>query len=230
MRVLAENSPILRLDSVDSTQKVAIDLLRRGEPVGAVQALEQTQGKGRFGRPWHSPSRDCLAVSLVLSEHAGHPKPYLLGMALAVAAARAFSIHVQWPNDLVYAGKKLGGILTEVVAIETGRSVPVLGIGINLNQETFPEDIQSRATSLRQLGSEPVEPDDALTALIESARQLPEPQSWDSLRPYWMEMDETPGKRYRQIDGSEVWATGIGPNGELLHAGGVVLAADAILG
>ena len=236
MRSPLAGARLISLNSVDSTQNYAADLLKSGENVGAVLAQEQTSGRGRFGRPWHSPPGECLAVSLVFTDYIGHPRPYLLGMGLAVACAQAFECTVQWPNDVVYENRKLGGILTELLPNASGESVPVVGVGINLNlnQAQFPPDIADFATSVRLIHGHRMEPLDALHKILERFEALPELQGWPDLAPIWMELDTTRGKRYKLRDGQEAVALGVGPEGELLcEANGSehrALAADALLG
>jgi BirA family biotin operon repressor/biotin-[acetyl-CoA-carboxylase] ligase len=228
------NAKLVSLGSVDSTQTYAGDLLKGGERIGGVLALEQKAGRGRFGRTWHSPSGDCLAVSLVFTDSIGHPRPYLLGMGLAVACAQAFECSVQWPNDVVYQNRKLGGILTELLPNDKGESVPVVGVGVNLNQANFPSDIAEFATSIRLANGCQTTPLEALTKILQRFSALPELVHWSDLEPIWMPLDTTMGKRYKLRDGQEAIANGIGLGGELLcEVDGAeyrALAADALLG
>ncbi len=225
--------PLIQLDSVDSTQTFAGEMLRKGEYVGGVMAFEQTEGRGRFGRKWHSPPGECLAVSLVFKNYIGHPRPYLIGMSLALAAARAFKAQVQWPNDVVARGRKLGGILTELMLDEKDRLVPVVGVGINLGQQSFPEDIAETATSVILEHGLEVEPMYALDLILHQFESLREAQTWGELAKWWERFDATAGKRYTLQDGREGIAKGIGPEGELLCTVDgqevTVLAADAVL-
>ena len=234
MRSPLIDGPLIGLQTVDSTQAYAAAMLRRGEPVGAVYSLEQTAGRGRFGRPWHSPRGTSLSVSMVFPYYVGHPRPYLIGMSLAVACARAFDCQLQWPNDLVYEGRKLGGILTEMSPDAEDRSVPVVGVGINLNQTSFEPDIADRATSLLLAHGKEVMAVDALDQILTEFEALPEIREWSDLAPFWNQFDATPGKRYRLRDGQEAIATGVGSQGELLcvadGAEHSALAADALMG
>lgn len=234
MKSPLSTAPLITLDTVDSTQNLAADLLKRGEPIGAVLAQQQTAGRGRFGRAWHSPPGECLAVSLVFSDSIGHPRPYLIGMALAVACAQAFECNVQWPNDVVYENRKLGGILTEMLPNDKGESVPVVGIGINLNQAHFPADIAAFATSVRLIHGYEIQPMDALNRILERFEALPDLLDWSDLAPIWMALDTTKGKRYKLRDGQVATALGVGEAGELIcEADGRehrAMAADALLG
>jgi BirA family transcriptional regulator, biotin operon repressor / biotin---[acetyl-CoA-carboxylase] ligase len=221
-------------DEVESTQTVAADLLKEGAPVGVVFAKNQTQGKGRFGRVWHSESGDSLTMSLIFRQYADHPCPHLVGMAVACAAAATLHCELQWPNDLIFGGKKLGGILTELLPDEKGRRVPVVGIGINLNQKSFPAEIADRAISLAMYRGGAYDPEQIGRSVLERLPKLPEINTWEDLHPVWMLFDHTPGKSYRTADGKEAIAMGVGPEGPLICAvegeSTAVLAADAIFG
>ncbi len=228
------SAPLVVLDSVTSTQSYAADLLKSGEPVGAVMALEQTEGRGRFGREWHSPAGECLAVSIVFTNYIGHARPYLIGMSLAVACARAFKAQVQWPNDVVIRGRKLGGILTEMMTDDKDRLVPVVGVGINLNQLSFPSEIAEIATSVQLEHGLEIEPEQALDLITHQLESLREAYTWPDLARWWEKYDATAGKRYKLQDGREGIAQRIGEDGELIcKVDGKeerILAADAIMG
>jgi BirA family biotin operon repressor/biotin-[acetyl-CoA-carboxylase] ligase len=224
----------LSLEAVDSTQAEAAKRLRQGERIGVVSARSQTAGKGRFERKWHSDPGESVAMSLVFRDYADHPAPYLIGMAAACAAAAVLHCELQWPNDLVFGDKKLGGILTELLPDENGRRVPVVGIGVNLNQKEFPKEIADRAISLAQYRGGSYEPEAIGKAIVERFALLPEPDAWADLKPVWMLFDHTPGKSYTLPDGSEAIAMGIGPEGRLMCSvqgeSTAVLAAEAIFG
>jgi len=220
----------LELDAVGSTQDEAAALLRAGSPCPRViLARSQTQGRGRLGREWHSPPEASLAMSMILSERKDHPRPWLLGMALACAAAGVFHAKVRWPNDLFLDGKKLGGILTELV-----EGVPVIGIGVNLNQTTFPAELSEIATSLALHRPGVCEPRAAAEKVLARFEAIPVPADWSDLSPVWSLYDDTPGKRFRLPSGEVAVAVGVGPHGELLCSvegeSRIVMAAEAILG
>jgi BirA family transcriptional regulator, biotin operon repressor / biotin---[acetyl-CoA-carboxylase] ligase len=231
-------SPLLRgmveLEEVDSTQALAAELLARGEAPGVVLARHQTAGKGRFDRAWYSSAGESLTMSLVFLDYPEHPKPWLLGMSLAVAAAGVLHSRLRWPNDLVIQGKKVGGVLTELKPDMKGAMVPVVGLGINLNQTEFPLEVREVATSLALEREGNWQPREVALEILARLESLPEPSSWHDLQPIWRLFDDTPGKRYRLQSGEEAVALGIGPEGELLCAvegeSRTVMAADAILG
>ncbi|MBC8066103.1 MAG: hypothetical protein H7Y17_14820, partial [Chlorobia bacterium] len=135
---------------------------------------------------------------------------------------------------LVFGDKKLGGILTELLPDEQGLRVPVVGIGINLNQKSFLSDIADRATSLAMYRGGQYEAEAIGKSIVSRISLLPEPTAWDDLKPVWMLFDHTPGKSYKLPDGSEGIALGVGPDGRLICAvngeSTSVLAAEAIFG
>ena len=199
------------VDSVESTQQLAAELLRAEASVAVVLANEQTGGVGRFGRPWHSPAGTSLSMSLILRDYRDYPAPQFVGMAIAVAAAAALHCQLAWPNDLVIGERKLGGILTEIVD-----GVPIVGIGANLDVESFPDEIAQRATSLRLTYGGTHAPREVAERIVSGLKNLPEPDSWADLAPIWSMFDHTPGKRYRLPSGDEAIALGIGGDGRLL--------------
>jgi BirA family transcriptional regulator, biotin operon repressor / biotin---[acetyl-CoA-carboxylase] ligase len=141
----------------DSTNRVAMELGYAGEPEGAViLAEEQTAGRGRSGRSWHSERGAGLYVTLLLRPRLSPVQAPLLTMLAglsahsAIQAQTGLSAELKWPNDILMAGKKVGGILTEMHAEPTQVRFVIVGIGINTNQEKFPGDIASVATSLRK--------------------------------------------------------------------------------
>lgn len=222
------------LESVETTQSLAAAYLRNSEPVGVIFAHEQTAGKGRMGRTWLSKEGDSLTFSLLFRAYADHPKPYLVGMAAALAAAGVLHCQLRWPNDLVFGPLKVGGILTELLPDAEGRLVPVVGIGINLNQTDFAPEIASFATSLSKARGGHYNPQLIAHRIVERFATLPEPTAWSALAPIWSLFDFTPGKHYKLPSGEEAIALGIGSEGQLLCSvdgeSRAVLAAEALFG
>jgi len=125
---------IHRYPTLPSTMSVAATL-----PLGdVVVADEQTAGQGRHGHTWHSEARAGLYCSIVLLPH-----PVLtLALGLAVAEVIGLGCDLRWPNDVMLDGKKVAGILVQLV---DGKAIA--GIGINVNQTAFPDGLE--ATSIR---------------------------------------------------------------------------------
>jgi BirA family biotin operon repressor/biotin-[acetyl-CoA-carboxylase] ligase len=141
---------------IDSTNRVALELGHAGEPEGAVViAEEQTAGRGRAGRTWHSERAAGLYLTLLLRPPLSPVQAPLLTMLAGLSAHAAIqselnlSVDLKWPNDLLLRGKKLGGILTEMHAEPSTIKFVIVGIGINVNQEKFPGELSAIATSLR---------------------------------------------------------------------------------
>ena len=149
-----------RLGSVPSTNDFAKDLALRGAAHGtAVLAAEQTRGRGTKGRAWHSPAGLGLYASFILRGPGGgavpllHLVPLAAGLAAsdAVREAAAVETRLKWPNDILYDGKKLGGILAEGVSGAAGGDFVVVGIGLNVGHGAgdFPEELRASSTSIR---------------------------------------------------------------------------------
>lgn len=149
---------VLSYRRVQSTNEVALQIAQRGAPEGTlVVAEEQTAGRGRLGRIWHSPAGKGLWASLVLRPQMPPSLVFQLAICGALAVAEAIyqmthlPVKVKWPNDVMVRGKKLAGVLTESQADLASVAFVVLGLGINLDQrsEDFPESLRQRATSIR---------------------------------------------------------------------------------
>ena len=142
---------------IGSTNAAAMEAAAGGAPEGSVfLAEEQTAGRGRGGNRWHSARSTGIYCSVVLRPNLPPSDALILSLAagLAVqAAVREIDARVnpdlKWPNDLLVDGKKFCGILTEMNAEATRVRHVVVGIGINVNQQKFPEDLREIATSLR---------------------------------------------------------------------------------
>ncbi len=146
-----------------STNDLAKELAHRGGEEGTViLADEQTQGRGTKGRTWHSPAELGLYASVILRPPTRDVSlfPLVAGIAAAEAIHSTTSLEVglKWPNDVVWSGRKLGGILCESEFIGSEPSCVILGIGLNINQRRsdFPKELRSTAISLRMVLKHPV--------------------------------------------------------------------------
>ena len=142
-------------DSTDSTNTRAKRLAEDGAVHGTlVVADEQTGGRGRRGRVWESQKGVSIYMSLVLKPEIepNHASMLTLITAMAVAGGiektTGLECKIKWPNDLVSHGKKVCGILTEMSTQMDYINYIVIGIGINVQNESFPEEIGEVATSL----------------------------------------------------------------------------------
>jgi BirA family biotin operon repressor/biotin-[acetyl-CoA-carboxylase] ligase len=130
--------------------KDAAALAARGEPHGTVVVAEtQTEGIGRHGHSWHSASTGGLYLSIILRLPLAPDVLPVLAMALGLALQRAIddlagvACDLRWPNDVLLNEKKLAGIL-----VQTADTAVIAGIGVNVNQTAFPEELRAIATSL----------------------------------------------------------------------------------
>ncbi|MDR5683121.1 MAG: biotin--[acetyl-CoA-carboxylase] ligase [Armatimonadota bacterium] len=188
-------------DTVGSTNDVARTLAYMGEPEGTVVVAQtQTAGRGRLGRRWVSPPGG-LWFSVILRPIAAPHDVPLLGLAAAVAASRGIEracgvrVGLRWPNDLIVARKKVGGILAEA-----GPEIRwvVVGIGINANVE--PDRLPEGATSLSAVVGEPVDRAALLRAILaelETAYEAFRGEARATLLGQWRERATTLGKRVR---------------------------------
>lgn len=144
-------------ESIDSTQKIAHRLAYEGAPEGTIIiAEEQLAGKGRMARKWYSPKYTGVWMSMILRPNIPPPKAPQLTLIAAVAVVQAIQAmtsltpQIKWPNDILINGKKVTGILTELLAEADKINAIIIGIGINVNQqmEDYPEELRAIATSL----------------------------------------------------------------------------------
>ena len=149
---------ILYFDSIDSTNTKAQELAEKGYPSGTlVVADKQIAGKGRRGRNWESPSGCGVFMTLMLKPDINPNNASMLTLVSALAVAKALAditgkdAKIKWPNDIVIDGRKVCGILTEMSAQFDYINNIVIGIGINVNNSSFPEEISATASSLRLL-------------------------------------------------------------------------------
>jgi BirA family transcriptional regulator, biotin operon repressor / biotin---[acetyl-CoA-carboxylase] ligase len=224
----------------DSTQNVARKAAIAGAPEGfCCMADEQTAGRGRQGRTWSAPAGSALLASILIrrSPTTTNGLPFAAGIAAldALDATVGVAAQLKWPNDIVLAGRKLGGILCEV---EPRASTPVeqavaVGLGVNLNEAGVPPAMG--AISVSEVSSAPT-PGELLRAWVEQlGRRLLtlEAQGLPALLETWRLRAAGLGERVRAVGQGEVVAgvaTGIDDDGALLITtpSGVrrVIAAD----
>ena len=142
---------------IGSTNVEAMNSASSGAPEGSVfLAEEQTAGRGRGANRWDSVPSAGIYCSVVLRPALPPSEALLLSLAAGLAVRSAVqqidsrvTPDLKWPNDLLIEGRKFCGILTEMNAEATRVRYVVVGIGINVNQATFPADLQATATCLR---------------------------------------------------------------------------------
>ncbi|WP_330949761.1 biotin--[acetyl-CoA-carboxylase] ligase [Virgibacillus sp. MG-45] len=149
---------IIHKKSTTSTQHLAHQAALEGAKHGTVFiADEQTMGKGRMDRKWHSKMHKGIWLSMLLRPtippHLAPQLTLLTGTVLAEVLEKAGDVvpFIKWPNDIILDDKKTAGILTEMQAEHDRIQYVVIGIGINVNHEEndFHEEVKSKATSLK---------------------------------------------------------------------------------
>ena len=158
--------PYLYVETCPSTQR----LFGPEHSEGALAvAEEQTEGRGRLGRNWHSPPGVSVLCSILLEPSVETQRLPELSLVAGEAAAEAISTvtalgpEIKLPNDILLGGRKVAGILAEA---RDGRVVLGIGINVNLTEDKLPTDVDLPATSLRvELGRE-VDRAELLTELL----------------------------------------------------------------
>ena len=219
---------LIVLDSVDSTNEEIKRLAAKGEPSGTIVAAErQTKGKGRFGRFWDSGSGG-LYFTLILRPEL--PPSDISSITLAAGYAVCLAVReyydidakIKWPNDVIVGNKKICGILTEMAAQSDRIDYVAIGIGINLNHESFPQEISDKAASLRTITGKKTDRNDFFRTLITFldrvlSRFLVSLSVEDTIR--FREVCATIGRRVTVQRGNETIsgiAEDISPGGELI--------------
>ena len=165
---------ILRFDSLPSTNTEAARRAMQGAEEGlCIVAREQTAGRGRLQRQWVSPAGAGLYFSIVLRPWIDASLWSLIPLMAALAVHDALlqtckvETDIKWPNDILFAEKKLCGILAETIESDTGRAA-VVGIGINLNTEAFPVELREVATSLEAAMGKALDAEAVLQSLVQA--------------------------------------------------------------
>lgn len=142
-------------ESIDSSNTKARELAEDGHPSGTlVVAEQQSVGKGRRGRSWESAPGIGIYMTLMLKPEINPNNASMLTLVAAMAVTNAIrritgaQALIKWPNDIVINGKKICGILTEMSAQFDYINNIVIGIGINVHNESFPEELKETASSL----------------------------------------------------------------------------------
>jgi len=220
---------LVALERTDSTMRVAAELAGGGAAHGAaVIAEEQTAGRGRLGRSFHSPPRTNLYTSIVLRPTPPGMLAPTLVLAAGVAVAECVAdllgdagrVDLKWPNDVRIDGKKACGILVELASEGARPAFAVLGIGVNLNVDPagFPDEFRDRATSLAAASGRAVDRvafTQRLYDTLERVLDLHAAQGFAGVRPRFDAFFRTSGRRARVLE----------PAGTSLE--GVVAGVDA---
>lgn len=157
---------ILRFDSLTSSNDFIKDNLDTLDEYSVIVPTVQTNGKGRLGRTWLSTS-DNLMFSILVKPNVDMERLSLLSLVMGASVASAIekitnlNFDIKWPNDILYNDKKVCGILEE------GRNGNIIiGVGVNINQLTFDEEIKNKATSLKLITNREINKDNLLEEII----------------------------------------------------------------
>ena len=149
-------SKIVHFDEIDSTNNYAKKIANEGCRHGTIVIAEkQTLGRGRIGREWKSSNSEGLWFTIVLRPDLEPEDVQIVTIAASVAVVEGISesqgivCGIKWPNDIILGDRKLAGILTELSAEPGHVNYVVVGIGININQSSFDDEIRNKATSLK---------------------------------------------------------------------------------
>jgi BirA family biotin operon repressor/biotin-[acetyl-CoA-carboxylase] ligase len=145
---------ILYFDEIDSTNTFAKQLAENGKPEGTLVIAEfQTNGRGRMDRKWVSAKGKNLMVTIILRPSFSYEYISVLPMLFALSMCetlRSYNIHAttKWPNDILLNGKKICGMLLESSFAGNNVNFILAGIGLNIHQEYFPDELKDTASSL----------------------------------------------------------------------------------
>lgn len=217
-------------DSIDSTNTKAKELAEAGHSSGTlVVADQQTLGRGRRGRSWESPAGTGIFMTLMLKPDINPNNASMLTLVAAMATARAITevtgeaAQIKWPNDIVMNGKKVVGILTEMSAQFDYINHIVVGIGINVHNEEFPEEIAKTASSLLLECGHRIHRASLIEAFLEEFERLYavylETEDMSGLQKEYDSLLVNRGRQVRVLDPKEPFegkAMGITKKGELI--------------
>ncbi len=234
------NFEVRWFDSLDSTNRYLLDEARRGAAAGLVVVADhQTAGRGRRGRNWIAPPGASLLVSVLLRPRVAPDRVQVFTMAAGVALAEAveqvagFVPALKWPNDLLARERKLAGLLAEA-----DDDALVVGAGLNVQWDRFPDELADLATACNLEAGRPVDRGAVLDAYL--AQLDAHLDSLDEVPAEYQRRLATLGRKVRieQTDAVLVGvACGAGDTGELLvrtddgrvvavHSGDVVHLRD----
>jgi BirA family transcriptional regulator, biotin operon repressor / biotin---[acetyl-CoA-carboxylase] ligase len=220
---------ILRYESLPSTNNEVARLAAQGVAEGlAVVADEQTAGRGRMQRTWVSPKGAGLYFSILLRPEISMNRWPLVTLMAALAVAEGLQescslvADIKWPNDLLAGERKICGILAEVIDTESGKAI-VLGIGINLTNQAFPEDLAGRAISVAEATGRRPDREPILKAILQALTRwyllLHEEEGSERMLAAWASRSSyADGKLVRVLNGDETvigLTRGLEPDGAL---------------
>lgn len=220
--------PVLYWEKLDSTQIPAKELARKGAPDGVVVVANcQIAGRGRLGRTWVSPPDGGIYFSVIIRPSMRPEQIQTLSLVSAISVQDAiFSSlgirsQLKWPNDILWEGAKICGILSEVSSEPGMVHFAVTGIGINANMTAGSMGLEGSAVSLASILGHTVHRGEIVASVIgslhEGVRKM-EREGPDAVISEYIRRCDTIGKRVRVVlDDGEITGTahGIGEHGDL---------------
>lgn len=213
----AAPAPLCRFDDVTASTNLNVrEMAAAGAPAWSISVAEQqTAGRGRLGRSWHSPAGQGLWCSVLLRPQLNAERAPLitfcaaLAMASAVEEACGLRPLIKWPNDLVLGGRKICGILLEVSAGAEGIRHVVVGTGLNVRRGAYPAELAHQAASLEDFGQTPRRSDllVAYHAHLQDAVARLESEGFGGIRSDYEARCCTLGSRVRVTGGAELTGT-----------------------
>ena len=207
-------------ESVDSTNDIAKAWLQDGASSGAVViADEQLKGRGRKGRVWHTPPNVALALSVIL-----RPEPQFLSRISLIGALSVYDlvtyvggtqVGIKWPNDVQIKGKKVCGILPEVVWDGNELVGVVLGMGVNVRVDFSETDLMDKAINLETAVNKKLNRADLIDYLLKRIDMWYQRIASDALFMTWKSRLNMLGTRV-MIEDLEGLAVDVEPDGALL--------------
>lgn len=165
---------IVKLDAIDSTNSYLRDLVKQElvENWTVVIADHQSHGKGQFDNKWSSEKGKNLTFSVLIRfKKLDVEKQFYLNYAISIALYNVLKYYipeklaVKWPNDILSANLKLGGILIECIVKNSSIDFAIVGIGLNVNQQVFPSPL-TLATSLKNLLNRTINKEELLDKIL----------------------------------------------------------------
>lgn len=142
---------VINFDVITSTNQYIKEQYKNLEPFTIINANKQTNGRGRVDRKWESIEGKNLTFSIYLKPKILPEKLPLLSLVIGASIYNVLSKYIncsiKWPNDIIVNDKKIAGILVESIYSNKLEAL-VAGIGININQGQFSNDLKNKATSL----------------------------------------------------------------------------------
>jgi len=163
-RGISIGKPLEVMEEIDSTNDAAKRAAKLGAPSGALFVTEsQSRGRGRQGRKWVSTPGESILASVLLrltcEPRKLPPIALVCGLAVRDAVARAIdgNVMLKWPNDVVIETRKVAGILVEAIVSGSSVEAVIIGIGLNVHQRSFPDELADTATSVASFAKVPAD-------------------------------------------------------------------------